>query len=186
MLKVHQALHGYSDGHHLLQSSIRLPSDAERTLLVLSDISGPTVRANVKTYLTGYPLNENMYAFARTWIATEMPRPGSVWTHTLLIPRGTATDRIDPFALLSLFRRPDYASRNWEYYASALTLQQSEEAELDQSLIFTTAASDVVLALYGKPSLPIIVLARALEQYESLALALWRQQWPALQRKFSF
>ena len=37
-------------------------------------------------YLTGFPLGEEgAYALIRTWPAPEVERPGSVWSHVLLI-----------------------------------------------------------------------------------------------------
>jgi hypothetical protein len=43
-LKVHQTLHGYSDGHRQLASSVTLKPRDIKTMLVLSDISGPGAR----------------------------------------------------------------------------------------------------------------------------------------------
>ena len=46
-----------------------------------------------ESYLTAYPLpRSSLVAFARTWTAPEMPRPGCVWTHTLLIEQKEKTD----------------------------------------------------------------------------------------------
>lgn len=50
------------------------------------DLSGPAFRTGFESYLTGYPLKTfGLYCFARTWFALELPRPGCVWTHTLII-----------------------------------------------------------------------------------------------------
>src|SRR5262249_10651964 len=85
-VRVDQALHGYEDGHRLLAGSRPLPRDAERTMLVLSDLSGSGSIDGFESYLTGYALpSAGAYALARTWVALEMPRPGCVWTHTLLL-----------------------------------------------------------------------------------------------------
>ena len=81
-----QTLHGYSEGHRLLASSIDLPTRDAKTVLMMSDASGPAATIGEEGYLTGYPLPESgHYALARTWAAPEMPRPGCVWTHTILI-----------------------------------------------------------------------------------------------------
>ena len=37
-LLIHQTLHGYKDGHRLLESSLKLPTAAHRLLLVMTDI----------------------------------------------------------------------------------------------------------------------------------------------------
>src|SRR5712692_7263106 len=84
--RVHQALHGYSDGHRLLACSTTLKPKEQKAMLIMSDVSGSGAVIDKAGYLTGYPLPESgMYALARTWPATELPRPGCVWTHTLLI-----------------------------------------------------------------------------------------------------
>ena len=86
-ISIHQALHGYHDGHTLLGSSREFPADVRRTMLVLSDMSGQSMEPGFESYFTGYPLEgEGFYAFAKTWHAAEMPRSGCVWTHTLLLP----------------------------------------------------------------------------------------------------
>src|SRR5438128_673752 len=81
-----QALHGYDSGHRLLSSSVSfIPSD-ERSTLIMSDLSGPRLVEGFTEYITAYPLpSRKYYAIAKTWYASEMERPGCVWTHTLLI-----------------------------------------------------------------------------------------------------
>src|ERR1041385_2809698 len=85
-IAIGQSLHGYSDGHRLLASSRKFPSQVNRTMLMMTDMSGPSMISGFETYLTAYPLPEiESYAFGKTWYAPEMQRPGCVWTHTLLI-----------------------------------------------------------------------------------------------------
>lgn len=80
---LHQTLHGYSDGHRLISSSLSLAGQDARTMQVMSDLSGPGVKPGVDGYLTGHPLEGvGKYVLARTWAAPEMPRPGCVWTHS--------------------------------------------------------------------------------------------------------
>src|SRR5690349_16921323 len=106
-IEVHQAVHGYRDGHELLSSSVQFPSSARRVMLVLSDLSGDGAVRGFTEYLTGYPLDEPaMYAFARTWYASEMPRPGCVWTHTLLVSFSDLAQLSALFDLYRYFRRP--------------------------------------------------------------------------------
>lgn len=86
MLYIHQALFGYSDGHHLIKSSFPLSSNSIKLLEPLSDLSGTEFQANFDGYITGCPIAEdNLYAVSKTWYAYEMDRPGCVWTHTLLL-----------------------------------------------------------------------------------------------------
>src|SRR2546426_11158742 len=106
-IELHQALHGYGDGHQLLSSSLRLTREQQWQLLVMSDLSGPSFRSGFDSYLTGYPLERGgFYCLARTWFALELSRPGCVWTHTILIS-DTDVARIHDFrSILLHFRRP--------------------------------------------------------------------------------
>jgi hypothetical protein len=76
----------------------------------------------ISGYLTGYPLTESgYYAFARTWPAPEMPRPGCVWTHTILIEFSDIPSLQSAIGLLGLFRRPRGKDLG---YGEALTLSE--------------------------------------------------------------
>src|ERR1700722_10510293 len=87
MIVVHQLLHGYAEGLRLLEGSIEVPEDLSRVMLRLSDLSGSNISIGFDEYITGYPLPSlDAYALAKSWYAPEMPRPGCVWTHTILIP----------------------------------------------------------------------------------------------------
>ena len=55
---LHQALHGYAEGHGQLATSVNLKPRDNKTLLILSDISGPGAPLDDAGYLTGYPLPE--------------------------------------------------------------------------------------------------------------------------------
>src|SRR5207249_9285845 len=80
---LHQLLHGYADGHRLIEGSFKPQGDLTRLMLRMSDLSGSSMVSGFEEYLTGYPLISNdAYALAKTWYAPEMPRPGCVWTHT--------------------------------------------------------------------------------------------------------
>src|SRR5208282_4271047 len=107
-LLLHQALHGYSEGHRLLESSIPIPDDLKRLMQRMSDLSGTSVMNGFQEYLTGYPLSSlEAYALAKTWYAPEMSRPGCVWTHTFIIPASVMARMTSLDAVRPLFRRPD-------------------------------------------------------------------------------
>src|ERR1044072_9861526 len=113
---IHQCLHGYGDGHQLLQSSTRLPAKAHQLLLTMSDMSGPSMISGFQSYLTGYAVpGTNWYAFAKTWYANEMRRPGCVWTHTLLIESADLSKIDDLGILLNFFERPERDSKEFTY-----------------------------------------------------------------------
>src|SRR4051812_447737 len=108
-LTLNQTLHGYNEGHRLLAASIELPPRSERLIHELSDLSGDGFYSGFEEYLTAYPLperNQKLYAFARTWYASEMERPGCVWTHTLIINIEDFKFITDVNVLLELFSRP--------------------------------------------------------------------------------
>ena len=104
---LHQLLHGYAEGHRLLEGSFTLQDDLTRLMLRMSDLSGSSMVTGFEDYITGYPLASiNAYALAKTWYAPEMPRPGCVWTHTLVIPSQVLTEIPSLRILLALFKRP--------------------------------------------------------------------------------
>jgi len=78
VLRVHQILHGYAQGHQQLAQSVQVRLRDAKTMLVLSDISGPGVRPGDEGYLTGYPLSDSkLYVIARTWAASRCPGRGA-------------------------------------------------------------------------------------------------------------
>lgn len=180
-LEVHQALHGYGDdGHQLLRSSARLSSAHESQLLLLSDLSGPEFRPDFDGYLTGYGLNgSGYYVLARTWFASEMPRPGCVWTHSLLF-RDEDLSRIRSLSHLP-FRRP-VATDPSEVYEGTLRVElDGEWARVDPS----PELKGVLSALYSGDS-TVVVSAGSAAAQEQVVLAVFLQQWPRLRRSFRF
>jgi hypothetical protein len=181
---IHQAIHGYRDGHRLLSSSTPLPPDASRTMLVLSDMSGPSMQPGFDEYLTAYPLpGTELFVLAKTWYAPEMQRPGCVWTHSLLILRSHIA-RVACTSLLGAFRRPQL-----DGVESAAT----KPVEVDEASGDTTPdafadrglAAAMIGAVLGQPR-PVIVVAETASQFEALFLRLWEELWPAERTRFSF
>lgn len=181
---LHQALHGYTDGHRALGSSIELGAKDAKTLLVLSDISGPGSRLNNSGYLSGYPLAQSgLYALARTWPAPEMSRPGCVWTHTLLIDFADLATLTDLSQLTSLFQRPENLAS--KFYRDQIVFDAScEHPSIRNEAI--VIAKPLIRALYEYPSKPVISFEADGEMSESSVLAVWTQQWPRLRRSFRF
>src|SRR5258708_6179889 len=113
---LHQLLHGYAEGHRLLEGSFTLQDDLTRLILRMSDLSGSSMVAGFEDYITGYPLASiNAYALAKTWYAPEMPRPGCVWTHTLVIPSQVLIEIPSLRVLLALFKRPTEEAFRGQY-----------------------------------------------------------------------
>lgn len=106
---IHQALHGYNQGHNLLSSSVNLPIEDEDYMKVQSDW---TEYANNgeddSSYIKTYPLPDSKYyVIAKSWYAYEMSRPGCVWTHSLIINIEDIDSDFDFRSLYGIFNRPE-------------------------------------------------------------------------------
>ncbi|MBP1613247.1 MAG: hypothetical protein H6Q13_695 [Bacteroidetes bacterium] len=144
-LQIHQMLHGYNQGHNLIQSSIVLSSNEDMDCMAtLSDWSEYTNPQDEADYFTIYPLeNSEYYVIAKTWYANEMKRPGCVWTHSLLISYNQLSQVADFRIFIDLFVRPQNGDFN--FYATPLEIDPMLEKE--DSLF----ANKLVV-----PSLPLI------------------------------
>lgn len=182
-IKLDQTLHGYSEGHRLIEASLKLPQSDARTMLVLSDASGSGSRIPADGYITGYPLAESgKYVLARTWAAPEMSRPGCVWTHSLLIDFADLARLGSVDGLLERLQRPSAGG------ASAFAIQLEvgvSRAPTPVGLSGLRRVGQWATALYGKPKDKIID-ERERQEDEELVVAIWMQQWPRLRRAFRF
>lgn len=180
-----QFLHGYDGGHRLLRGSAQLPSSARELMLVLSDISGPSIAEGFDTYLTGYPIEAvGAYAVARTWRALEMPRPGCVWTHTIVLPVQD-WQHVRTEDLRSIFVRPS-GSMDQAQYARKVQIPHRESAPDSRLQPVFPAVTQIVEAVYGKPDSPVIVPIRRPDDLDSLILDMWLQQPSPVQQRFAF
>lgn len=183
---IDQLLHGYSEGHRLLESSIRLPDKLTRLALRMSDLSGPNVVAGFEKYLTGYPLQSlSAYALAKTWYAPEMKRPGCVWTHTLVIPYNAFVTLDSLALLLSLFRRPN-GSVSREMYREPLPFSEISQDNSSLSRESAEKFAALIERFYGDPEHPLVIASANSYDFEDAVFALWSQQWPALRAEFTF
>jgi hypothetical protein len=181
---VDQTLHGYGDGHRLLAGSVSVLGQDARTMLVLSDISGPVSKLPPDGYLTGYPLaSSGKFVLARTWSAPEMSRPGCVWTHSLLINFSDLASLSTATGLLELFRRPASPQLTPAY---GRTLSLSVQSIKSCNLIPQQKTAAVVNALYTAPYRKIIAPYEDGPVDEAMVLGIWMQQWPRLRRSFRF
>ena len=189
-IKVHQALHGYVDGHREVAASDKLNTHDSKTMLILSDVSSSGVHIEEGGYLTGYPLTDSgYYAIAKTWMAPEMSRPGCVWTHTLLIDFADLANLRSARELLELFRRPILGEITG--YSSHLSMEIASDNELDYvpALISPNSSQwlrKLLLALYGRPEKRVTATYSNEFDPVPIVLALWFQQWPRLRRAFCF
>ena len=108
-MRIEQALHGYSEGHRLLATSIASLSSSDlRKMALLSDWNEyVSAQDDDSSYLMCYPLPESpYYVVAKTWYADEKERPGCVWTHSLLIDLQSEAVFFDYQLLYTFFKRP--------------------------------------------------------------------------------
>ena len=126
-IQIHQMLHGYNQGHNLIQSSIILSSSEDMDCIAtLSDWSEYTNPKDEADYVTIYPLqNSEYYIISKTWYAGEMKRPGCVWTHSFLIPFSQLSQITDFRIFTDLFVRPQ--DDNIDFYAKPLLLDSNLE-----------------------------------------------------------
>ncbi len=103
---IHQALHGYSQGHNRLASSFPLSAQDDDKMKMLSDWSEYSGSKD-NSYITTYPLSDSRhYVIAKSWYADDMERPGCVWTHSLIIDLDNLDEKFDFRLLAGLFKRP--------------------------------------------------------------------------------
>lgn len=185
-IELHQTLHGYQNGHQLLAGSTELTNGEKKLLLFQSDLSGPNVDDGFEHYLTGYPIAETgRYAFAKTWYAKEMKRPGCVWTHTLLISFSDL-GRIPDFNVIeNLFVRP--AANLYESYKQPVSLVVEELiANSETALELNEAVKGMLQGIYLEPDKIAVVPSKNSELYQKSTLDIWSDQWPRLRRNFTF
>ncbi len=186
-VSVDHALYGYRRGHELLASSTDLRPESRASLLVFTDMSGPSLVPGFESYLTGVPLPaDDAYAFARTWYAPEMPRPGCVWTHVLLIKRSALAQLRDLGELRALFHRPKTADLELlEFYGKPSSLENSPAPRNAAAPISSSNAEGMLDAFFAS-STPLMIASSKPSEYENFVMALWSQLGPSARFAFSF
>ncbi len=180
-----QALHGYQDGHRLLSGSYKPKGLASKTLLNLSDSSGPNLPLNHRGYVTGYPLPDTkFYVLAKTWPAPEQSRPGCVWTHSLLINVSDLGLLKNPTILLNVFQRPQLES-GFDIYEKPIQIQNSNihgfTGDCPKGIL-----RNILKGLYCFPEKTILLNSSETIDFDWWLFSIWGQQWPRLRRSFKF
>lgn len=144
---IEQTLYGYNKGHGLLASSFPVrPNNDSSLMSVLSDWTGFRNELGEDSYMTFYPLsNGEKYAFAKTWYADEMERPGCVWTHTLIVDLKDIDRNFDFRVLNDYFRRPQ--KDEYDFYQHKIEINN-----------FETRYSNVVFSMFDDTSLLVLYL----------------------------
>lgn len=187
MIKIHQTLHGYDQGHHLIVATALLKSsdDAQRMSL-MSDWDGFDNKYDEKAeYVTAYPLMEDYYVIAKSWYAYEKPRPGCVWTQSLLI-RQEDLNRIPDFkVLLKVFQRPS-EENGFDYYGNIIELKEETDQEEKVPLIGDINFVNVYLSLLQGDKPLVYEIDRPNFVYQELLLHLMNYIPGAILKKYSF
>jgi GTPase-associated protein 1, N-terminal domain type 1 len=187
-IRIDQALFGYREGHRLLQASRKFAPTTERSLLTLTDMSGPRMVDGFEEYLSGYPVpDDQTYAFVKTWYAPEMERPGCVWSHALILQKKDVGSIPELRNLTTLFKRPMSSDPNYlDYYLRSTIFEVAALPEKTPHLSLADAAA-ILLALYGQEEeKPVVLPSPDSTSLEKLTLETWSQQWPALRVAFRF
>jgi hypothetical protein len=186
LLRLNQALHGYRDGHRLLQSSIKLSSESQSLLLSNSDATGPAVQHGFDTYLSGFGLPaDRVYVIARTWFAHEMERPGCVWTHSLIIDWDVLRDIGDYSGILQAFHRPAQSlSPMLPDYG--LQIAVPDRRSTDRGPASSPQLSAALAALYADDRRSIVFASEDSGRWDEAVISIWASQWWTLRRSLTF
>ena len=186
-IRLHQCLFGYDDGHRLLESSIERSGPDVLFLLKLSDLEPGLTIQDAQGYWTGIPVPDGgHYALMRTWAAPEMPRPGCVWTHAILIPKTDLSRLPDLRVLWDLFVRPKDPNAHGPY-SGAIDLKVTGVAPRPEAATATPArAAELMLAAIRSTYTNREPLFSAPGESDDTVFRVWSQQWPKLRRSFSF
>ena len=178
---IDQALFGYADGHRQIASSVRLPPKDLFLLSSASDLASGARLGERDSYLSGLPLPESRrYALFRTWAAPEMPRPGCVWSHALLLGPKTSASMPALSEVLPHFRRP--VANETSFYGYQLDISTSQLVEPAR----VDLISEIIAGYYTAGRAILSPDSGAPSEIENALLSVWSQQWPRLRSSFSF
>ena len=175
-------LFGYDRGHGLLAASRGVSKTLASKILPDTDWD-PRVSAQTDGYLSARPVpGEKAYVVMKTWRAPEMPRPGCVWTHVLLIADADLSRIPDLRALGPQLQRPKRTA-SFDAYTTDITFSVPSKTSLVEQTEERVVRNLVELVYKGKfdPN-----TAEDETSIQNALLAIWSQQWPALRRGFSF
>jgi hypothetical protein len=176
-----QTLHGYAEGHRLLASSEGLDEAELALLLRTSDLSGYLPSGvTFDRYYTGFACHR-YYALACTWLDTEARRAGTVFTHTLLIPKHEVDALDDPWRLVALLRKPTSAQELDPY---KLLLKLPEWPPRPSLSLKTDEIAGANTLFFGTADRPILWVDEA--QPEPIVRLLWELLRPEHRFTFSF
>lgn len=171
---INQSLHGYDHGHDKLASSVNLSIEDDNLMKVMSDWTGFTgLSPEDMSYITCYTLPKSgFFVVAKTWYADEMPRPGCVWTHSLILDLNMSDDAFDFRKLQKYFIRP--VNGDYSYYFKKVALNDdngNSNLKVHSLNIDSSQAAYLIyhLATHGKEK---ICIETTNDFYQNLCLCL--------------
>ena len=142
MIIANQTLHGYANGHQMIASSHDWSLDERKKMDVLSDLNGRCDERENQSYYTGYPLADGKkYVISKTWYAYEMPRPGCVWTHSIIFNIEDISKIKNVDEVIRTFHRP--LAEEYKRYTGQIQFEDGEhtwedyDVKLLEYLIYT-------------------------------------------------
>jgi hypothetical protein len=188
-VELDQALFGYDRGHRLIASSRKLGKEATWVLRNVTDMKVPKRGAH---YLTVLPVPDiDTHAFVRTWAASGAFRPGSVWSHSLLVPTADLDKIEDLRVLVQLFTKPtieDPASlaELKKTYGKQINLPAHASANIAAPPVEPALLDRIILAVYRTEATePAEVVVDDAREVEQVILGLMSQRWSHLRRRFA-
>jgi hypothetical protein len=185
--QIEQALFGYSQGHRLIASSTDLDRESSRVLRSVTDMR---FGERSRSLLTVLPLPRmTCHAFIKTWPASAGMRPGSVWSHVLLVPHVVLDDVASIRSIQSLFVQPAaQMEERAELFDSYTTNIQPDRARgavaTPHPQVTQPELEKLISAAYGHSG-PVEVVVRVAEVFDDVILGLMDQQWASLRRRFT-
>lgn len=177
-----QFLFGYDQGHSLIAGSDQLSARTEALLSRYSDAVPGIDFETMEQYWTGLPINANEYALISTWPAPEMPRPGCVWSHVVLLDRRAIESMTDFNSLRPIFRQPS-KPKNYDHYRAPASIEARHEQIRDHH-VSREALIQGLRAVYDPEAEGFADLLQT--DHDNVAFKIWSQQWPALRHAFRF
>lgn len=175
MSEILYQVHGYKNGHQLLNSNVELDSIDQDSVDRLSDISGALRPGeDFSPYLTCYPLpSEKYFIIARTWQDSQNKRAGCVITKSLLIP---FQEWIDTPTISTYFQTILEAD------SSISTGLNSTKRELLSPYV-VEHPEELVESIFLEHRQPILVFNS--KDAENITIRLYSVFWPSLRGKFA-
>lgn len=178
MITVNTQLHGYRQGHQLLDSTVTLSRSDQSVVDRLSDVAGPLRPGELfDPYLSAYPLpSDDFYVLARTWQDLTVPRAGCGRTLSLIIPAEKWQSAGSLQSFLDLLD-----PRAFPFAAASAELTDEPTGHLPQAPEFR--ANELLEALFLEDQKPVAVFDAP--SPELIAVRLLTAFWPAMRRRFA-